>query len=168
MVDIGARGNVVYSHTRNALGGQMPSHVLDWTASGYFTLRLPYQWTISSDIGYTARYGYNVGDANELIWNASIDKTLFKNQATLSIKAYDMLNQRKNIREVLGDNYIKYEKYNTLPTYVMVSFTFRLNKMGDLKANRKGQRYMNDLPPLPEGMPLPPAGSIPPPPPGMF
>lgn len=143
VIDVGARGNIVYSHTKNNLGGQMPSHVLDWTATGYFTLRLPYQWTISSDIGYTARYGYNVGDANELIWNASIDKTLFKNQATLSIKAYDMLNQRKNIREVIGDNYIKYEKYNTLPTYIMLSFTYRLNKMGDLNPSKKAQRYMN-------------------------
>ncbi|MBO5961164.1 MAG: TonB-dependent receptor [Paludibacteraceae bacterium] len=146
VIDIGARANIIYSYTHNTLGKQMPSHVLDWTTTGYLTLRLPHQWTISSDFGYTARYGYNVGDANELIWNASIDKTLFKNQATLSVKAYDMLNQRKNIREVIGDNYIKYEKYNTLPTYIMLSFTYRLNKMGDLKLSKKAQRYINQSP----------------------
>ena len=167
VIDVGAKANVVYSRTHNNLGGQLPTHVLDWTATGYFTLRLPYQWTISSDISYTARYGYNVGDVNELIWNASIDKSLFKNQATLSIKAYDMLNQRKNIREVIGDNYIKYERYNTLPTYVMLSFTYRLNKMGNLKPNRQAQRYMNEPSMLPSGSampPPPPSGTIPPPP----
>lgn len=160
IIDIGARANIIYSYTHNTLGEQKPSHVFDWTTTGYFTLRLPYQWTISCDIGYTARYGYNVGDANELIWNASIDKTLFKNQATLSLKAYDMLNQRKNIREVIGDNYIKYEKYNTLPTYITLSFTYRLNKMGDLKLSKKAQRYINQPP-------FPPQGGIMPPPPAM-
>ena len=158
LIDIGTRANIIYSYTHNTLGKQMPSHVLDWTTTGYLTLRLPYQWTISSDIGYTARYGYNVGDANELIWNASIDKTLFKNQATLSLKAYDMLNQRKNIRELIGDNFIKYEKYNTLPTYIMLSFTYRLNKMGDLKLSKKAQRYINQSSFPPQG------GSMPPPP----
>jgi hypothetical protein len=69
-----------------------------------------------------------------------------------------MLNQRKNIRELIGDNFIKYEKYNTLPTYIMLSFTYRLNKMGDLKLSKKAQRYINQSSFPPQG------GSMPPPP----
>lgn len=132
VVEIGIRGNVIYSRTQNNLTTSI-SNLLDWNATGSLTLHLPYQFTISSDIGYTARYGYNLDNPNELIWNASIDKTLFRNQATLSLKAYDMLNQRKNIRQVVDGNSISYETYNTLPTYVMLSFTYKLNKMGNIQ-----------------------------------
>lgn len=140
VIEIGVRGNVIYSRTQNNLTTSI-SNLLDWNATGSLTLHLPYQITISSDIGYTARYGYNLDNPNELIWNASIDKTLFRNQATLSLKAYDMLNQRKNIRQVIDGNSISYETYNTLPTYVMLSFTYKLNKMGNMQGG--------DMPPHP-------------------
>lgn len=132
VVEIGIRGSGVYSRTQNNLTTSI-NHLLDWSATGSLTFHLPYQFTVSSDIGYTARYGYNLDNPNELIWNASIDKTLFKNKATLSLKAYDMLNQRKNIRQVVDGNSISYETYNTLPTYFMLSFTYKLNKMGNIQ-----------------------------------
>ena len=35
---------------------------------------------------------------------------------------------------MVGENYIQYKEYNTLPTYAMLTFTYKLNKMGSLKA----------------------------------
>ena len=157
VVEIGVQGKFAYSRTQNNLSTQGITHVYDWNATGNLTLHLPGQFTFASDIGYTARYGYNLSDVNELIWNASLDKTLLKNQATLSLKAYDILNQRKNIRETIGGNYVQYSVYNTLPTYVMLSFTYKLNKMGNV-------RMRNDGPPHPDG-PHGMPGSEPPPPP---
>jgi len=38
----------------------------------------------------------------------------------------------------VGENYVQYKEYNTLPTYLMLTFTYRLNKMGSLKAKGMG------------------------------
>ena len=133
IVDIGVNGRVSYSRTQNSLTMGSVTNVLDWTVTGDVQFHLPRNWEIAADCGYTARYGYTgLTDVNEIILNASIDKTW--NNATLSLKACDLLHQKKNIRQVIGENYVSYQKYNTLPTYVMLTFTYKINRMGNNKA----------------------------------
>lgn len=140
VVEVGARANITYSRTNNNLNEQT-SNVIDWGVTGNITLNLPYQWTINTDIGYTDRYGYNTtSELDEIIWNASVDKGFLNNTAILSVKAFDMLNQRKNIREVVSNNSITYSTYNTLPTYVTLSFTYKLNKLGGRTMNTDERR----------------------------
>lgn len=132
IVDVGLRGNFTYSRTQNSLNTKSVSNVYDWGVTGDIEFHLPQSWNIAADCGYTARYGYNLSDVNEVILNASISKTW--SDATLSLNVYDILHQKKNIVQVVSDNAITYAKYNTLPTYFMLTCTFKLNKMGDLKA----------------------------------
>ena len=47
---------------------------------------------------------------------------------------YDILHQKKNIVQIVSDNSISYAKYNTLPTYFMLTCTIKMNRMGNLKA----------------------------------
>lgn len=143
IVDVGARANVNYSRSTNNLN-ESASNVIDWSVTGDLAFHLPKNWEIATDCGYTARYGYgkDLGNVNEIMWNASISKTW--TFGTLMLKAYDMLNQKKNIMQTIGDNYIQYQKFNTLPTYFMLSFTYKLNKMGDLKASGMAGR-MQDM-----------------------
>lgn len=137
IIDVGLRGNVTYSRTQNTLNTNSLSNVLNWTVTGDLTLHLPQSWNIATDCGYTARYGYTgLTDINEVIWNASVDKSW--QNATLALKVYDLLHQKKNIVQVVGDNYVSYQKYNTLPTYFMLTFTYKLNRMGSLKAKGMG------------------------------
>ena len=82
---------------------------------------------------------------SEIMWNASIDKTLFKNKGTLSLKANDILRQRLNIRQTIGDNYIQNNSYNTLPTYFLLSFSYKINKYGG--SNRSNDRDFNNFGP---------------------
>lgn len=142
IVDLGVNGRVNYSYTHNSLSGSTASHVVNWTISGDVEFHLPKNWNISTDIGYTARYGYQLSDVNEILWNAEVSKTW--GNATLAIQAYDMLQQKKNIVQVVGENYVRYEKYNTLPTYVMLNFTYKLNRMGSLKA-KGAAGFMQDV-----------------------
>lgn len=131
--DVGVRGNLTYSRTTNSQVKNI-TNTLDWGVMADLVFRLPRQWTISTDIGYNDRWGYGLsGSMREILWNASIDKT-FRFGGTLSLKAYDMLNQRKNVIQTVGENSISFQRYNTLPTYVMLSFSYRFNKMGGLKA----------------------------------
>ena len=132
VVDLGVTGSVNYSYTNNNLSTKAQSNVLNWTVTGDVKFNLPKQWTISADCGYTARYGYGFDDPDEILLNAAIAKSW--SNATLSLKLYDLLNQKKNIVQVVGENYVQYKEYNTLPTYAMLTFTYKLNKMGKLKA----------------------------------
>lgn len=133
IVDIGIRNSNIYSLTRNSLNDQSKSHIGDWIITGDVTFHLPKAWNISTDIGYTGRYGYTgIDDPNEILWNASVDKTW--GNATLTLKVYDLLHDKKNIVQTVGEDYVSYKKFNTLPTYAMLTFTYKLNRMGNLKA----------------------------------
>ena len=133
IVDVGIKNTNIYSLTRNSLNDQSKSSVGDWIITGDVTFHLPKQWNISTDIGFTGRYGYTgIDDPNEIMWNASIDKTW--NNATLTLKVYDLLHDKKNIVQTIGEDYVSYKRFNTLPTYAMLTFTYKLNRMGGLKA----------------------------------
>ena len=134
VVEIGVKGAVQYSNTKNNLNPTI-AETWDWTGSGNVVLHLPYKFNISSDINYTTRQGYANYDQNELIWNASIDKTMFKNKGVLSLKWNDILRQQLNIRQTIGDNYIQYNKYNTLTSYFMLSFSYKINKFKGASSN---------------------------------
>lgn len=127
VIEVGSRGSVNYRKTVNNLKDDTPS-TWDWNVSGNVVLHLPYNINISTDINYTTLQGYANFDRNELIWNASIDKSLFKNRGVIAIRCADILRQRMNVNQVIGDNYTQYSRYNTLTSYFLVSFSYKLNK----------------------------------------
>lgn len=146
VVEVGARGSVRFQHTDNNLNPQT-STIWDWTASGNVVVHLPYNINISTDVNYTTRRGYDAGfNRDEVIWNASIDKSLFKNRGVLSVRCSDILRQRLNIRQSIGDNYIQTSSYNTLTSYILVSFSYKLNRFGGRDA---GDRPGSDIGPRP-------------------
>ncbi|MBQ4507997.1 MAG: outer membrane beta-barrel protein [Paludibacteraceae bacterium] len=164
IVDIGLKGDFTYSRTDNNMAAREASNVFEWTVTGDVEFHLPKSWSIAADCGYTDRYGYNLNDVSELILNASVTKS-WKN-ASLKLSCFDLLNNKKNIMQVVGENYVQYRKFNTLPTYAMVTFTYKLNKMGSLKATGKAafMQEMIENGGSNNGRPrTPPAG----PPPGM-
>ena len=133
IVDIGIKNTNVYSLTHNSLNKKNVSHIGDWIISGDVTFHLPKSWNIATDIAYTSRHGYEgLTDVNELIWNFSIDKTWAN--STLTLKVYDLLNDKKNIVQTVNETSVSYQKFNTLPTYFMLTYTYKLNRMGSLKA----------------------------------
>lgn len=137
IVDVGVRGNATYSYTQNNITAASTSNVFNWTVTGDLEFHLPKSWNISAECSYTDRYGYELsGKVNEVILNAEIEKSW--GNATLALQAYDILHQKKNIVQVVSDNVVSYAKYNTLPTYFMLTFTYRLNRMGNLKATGMG------------------------------
>jgi hypothetical protein len=133
LVDVGVKNTNIYSWTCNSLNEKNVSHIGDWIISGDLTFHLPKAWNIATDLSYTARYGYQgLTDVNELIWNFSIDKTWVS--STLTLKVYDLLGDKKNIVQTVSENSVSYQKFNTLPTYFMLTYTLKLNRMGGLKA----------------------------------
>lgn len=147
-LEISGRGTYRYSNTWNNLKLR---HDLthDLTTTGFLIVKLPLNFNINSDIIYTMRSGYSSFNRNEIIWNAGIEKSFLKNTLILSVQAYDILHQRQNIQQIIGDNYIQYSESNTLQTYIMFSLTYKISKFSGMtsseiengsKNNRRGNR----------------------------
>ncbi|MCX6307710.1 MAG: outer membrane beta-barrel protein, partial [Bacteroidia bacterium] len=135
LLEVGLRGSVRYSNTQNNLNAGKNQETKDWTGSSNVNLHLPFNLNVSTDLSYTNRQGYSAFDRDEWVWNASIDKSFFRNKGTLSLFFYDILQQKLTIRESIGDNYRQLSRFNALTSYVMLSFTYKINRFGG--ANRE-------------------------------
>lgn len=95
----------------------------------YYT---PWGLTIQSDINYSATSGYSAGyDTKTLMWNASVSQQFLRDKSlTLSVRAYDLLNQRKSVNRTVTANYIEDIDYNTLSRYFMFTVSYRFNTFG--------------------------------------
>ena len=112
-----------------------------WTSNvqAQFIAKVPNVINISTDARYTFYAGYNAGyNDPTLVWNAEISKQLFKNQFTLALKCYDILNQSKNTYRTQRDNYTQDTQNNTLGRYIMLSLTYRFGTFGGQRGNRMG------------------------------
>ena len=151
--------------------------MIRWSVTGDLSFHLPRNWDISTDVGYTDRIGYgeSLGNLSEVVWNASVSKTW--TNASLSLNLHDLLNQSLAITQTISENSIKYQANNSLGSYFLITFTYKLNKMGDLKASGRAARMQEmienqgsqapgsgAMPPTPRGGGEPPMG----PPPGML
>ncbi|MDD4990778.1 MAG: outer membrane beta-barrel protein [Paludibacter sp.] len=132
VIELGTRGTFGYSDAYNTLS-KLRQQTYDWTISGNFVAHLPYSTNLASDINYSTMQGYAGFDKNQLIWNASIDKSFFKNKGVLSLKVFDILHQKLNVRQTIGDNFIQYSSFNTITSYFLLSFSYKIN---EFKGNR--------------------------------
>lgn len=143
-VDLSLRGRVGYNTIKNSLNDSQNQEYYDYSAMANTTIYLPYDISLTSDITYNTNAGYAQGyKLNEWLWNASIQKQLFKNKnGTLRFKIYDILQQRSNISRSVTPNYIRDVTTNTLTSYFMVHFIYRFNifkggaTSGDMQMDR--------------------------------
>ena len=72
--------------------------------------------------------GYN---QNFALLNASVAKTLFKSQkGEIKFSVYDLLNQNISVTRNVGTNYVEDVQTSVLQRFLMLTFTYRLNRMG--------------------------------------
>lgn len=117
-----ANANMTWNNQLNAS--------MNWTIPGGITL--------VSDFNYNWYRGYTTKQDDEYILNAEISKLLFKKQFTLSLKAYDILNQAKNLSVTDSSNYHTETWNNTLGRYVILSLTWRFGNMNNMSKGRRG------------------------------
>lgn len=127
--DFALRGNVNYNNVTNSLEGQQNQNYLNYGGNARAAIYLPWDLTLESDVNYATNSGYADGfEQNEWLWNASLQKTLFKQKnGTIRFKIYDILQQRSNISRSVTSNYIRDTTTNTLTSYFMVHFIYRFN-----------------------------------------
>ncbi len=63
-------------------------------------------------------------------WNSTLAYSVLKDKGTLSLKAYDLLNQNTNVRRVSNNNYVEDNQSTVLQQYFMLSFSWKFNSLG--------------------------------------
>lgn len=98
-------------------------------------LYLPFGLQVNTDLDFDNKTGYSDGfNAASWLWNAQISYSLLKDKSlTLSVRAYDLLSQKKNISRSVSDSRIVDNRYNDLTKYVMFGISYNFNTMKNKK-----------------------------------
>ncbi len=127
--DFTLRGNINFNKVNNSILAQQNQEYFNYGGMGSTTIYLPWDMSIESDISYRANSGYADGfSQQEWLWNASIQKQLFKQKnGTIRFKVYDILQQRSNINRSVTANYIRDTTTNAITSYFMFHFVYKFN-----------------------------------------
>ena len=111
----GSTENVTWN---NSVGGS-----INWTV-GYTGLQF------TTDANYNWYNGYKTEQPSRLIWNAGLSFPIIYNSATISLNAYDILGQRKNLSTSQTENLYSESRSLSIGRYVILSFTWRFGTFG--------------------------------------
>ena len=157
-LEVTLHGSLNYSRARNNLQPTANRDTYIFSYGPSTNMNLPW-WNIrlSSDISMNSRRGFSDPEfnTNELIWNAQISKSFLPmNAATVSVQFYDILGQQSNVSRVINATMRSDTQYNTVNSYFMVHFIYRLNLFGDKESRSEMRSRMSERggrPELPMG-----------------
>ena len=135
--EIGLNGSLSYSWEKDKLRPENNQEPYTYSYGGNLQITFPWKMTLTTNIGNQCRRGYTDSNMNrnELIWNAQLSQTLFKN-ASLTFEMYDILKNQSNISRQLTANGRSVYEYNGVNSYCMVHFIYRLNIFGNKDARQ--------------------------------
>ncbi len=138
--DVRLNGNFSYNHQDNRYIDVTSPNTYDFSygveSNGNFDNGFGY----ATNLSVSSRRGYASSEANtnELIWNAQVSYRFLKGRAaTISLQAYDLLNQRSNFSRSIS----AYSRTDTwtesVNSYFMVNFMYRFNLFGSKEARQQ-------------------------------
>ncbi|MDR5591939.1 outer membrane beta-barrel protein [Christiangramia sp. SM2212] len=117
------------------------NHTLSLETTTYW----PKNVVFGNDISYNQFGNVSPGfDNTSLLWNMSLGYQFLKDNATLKVKVYDLLDENVDTRRLVGDDYIQDVNNLVLQRYAMLSFTYKLSSFGGGKGpqNRGRSRFI--------------------------
>ena len=92
-------------------------------------VKLPLKMELSTDLTMYSRRGYATGssNANDLVWNGRLAKSLPKLGLTFMLDGFDILNQLSNVTNVINSQGRTETYRNSLPRYVMAHVIYKIN-----------------------------------------
>ena len=156
--DIRINGNINYTHQENKYMDVNSPNTFNFSYGVESNGNFNNGWGYSTNISMSSRRGYASKEANsnELVWNAQISYRFLKGRsATISLQAYDILNNRKNFNRNISANGRTDTWTQTVNSYVMAHFIYRFNFFGSASGRRelRQQRAARQA-----NMPMAPAG----------
>lgn len=132
-------GSIEYNWERSKLKPQNNQEPYTFSYGASTNITLPWAMTLSTNMTNQCRRGYSDSsmNRNELIWNAQVAQNLLKGAGTISFEMYDILKQQSNITRSMTADSRSVTEYNSINSYCMVHFIYRLNIFGSKAARDK-------------------------------
>lgn len=137
-----------FNMTTNTLQNQQNQYTHGYGFRADAALYLPFGLELNTDLNFDKTSGYSAGfNSSTWLWNAQISYSMLKDKSlTLSVRAYDLLGQSKNISRSVSAFTITDSRYNDLTRYVMFGISYTFNT---LKNKARNNRDEFDGPPGP-------------------
>lgn len=123
------------SYSFNMATNTLPQQQNRYThAYGFNTdasLYLPFGLELNTDLSFDKSTGFSDGfNSTTWLWNAQVSYSLLHDKSlTFSVRAYDILAQKKNISRTVSANQISDNRYNDLTRYVMFGISYTFNTL---------------------------------------
>ncbi|MDE5886138.1 MAG: TonB-dependent receptor [Muribaculaceae bacterium] len=138
-----------FGNVTNSLPDQPDRQTHSYGFNSDISVFLPFGLELTTDLAFSNSTGYSSGfNSKQWLWNAQISYSFLKSkELTFSVRAYDLLGQKKNISRSVGANSIVDSWFNDLTRYVMFGLTWNFNTLSKKGKGPDGESDM--LPPLP-------------------
>lgn len=117
------------------------NHNLGIRTATFFPKKL--EWR--NDINYM--YNPNISQGfqkSAWFWNATLAYSVLKDNGTITLKVYDLLNQNTNAQRTTTANYIQDSESTVLEQYFMLSFSWKFNSLGSKGESKGGDVFYFD------------------------
>lgn len=137
-IELTAGANGLYSHITysvndgksSTIGGVNNTETWTNSVNGSILWNMPAGFRFKADGTYNWYINYTSDIDPTLLVNLDIQKLLFKDRATIALRAYDLLDQARNIGVRESNGVITESWSNTLGRYIIVAFTYRFGTFG--------------------------------------
>ena len=122
-------GSGSYYYINSSRSGFENIHAGDYRIGVETEQQLPWKLSFGTDFGLYARRGYQntMMNSTEWIWNAHLSRSFFKGALLAKVTCYDLLHQRSTTKYEMNSQGRTEIWYNSLPSYVMFSATWKFN-----------------------------------------
>jgi hypothetical protein len=139
VIEINPRYELSYVNTQYGINNNREEEYVNHTVALEATTYWPKNVVFGNDFSFNS-YG-NVApgfDDTSLLWNMSLGYKFLKDDATLKLKVYDLLNENVSTSRTTGEDFVQDTRELILEQYFMLSFTYKLSKFGGKDPNRRG------------------------------
>lgn len=127
---VSANAEADYSHAESDRPGFQTINTVDFSYGLSCRLGFKHGFNFDMDLTMHSRRGYDdkTMNDNNLVWNAAISKSFFKNKClVLKVTGHDILQQLDNVYRSINAQGRTETWYNTQPSYVIATASYRLD-----------------------------------------
>ncbi len=128
---VSIKGDIGYRHIhRNIVLGEQPTDIWDMGYGISANYKLPWKFTIDTDLMMHSRRGYTDDEMNDnrLYWDASLTKSFKSDKWLLKLRGYDLLGQVSNIRYNINSQGRTETWTNSMRRYALLTVSYRFSQ----------------------------------------
>lgn len=141
-LEVSGQGNINYNHSRSTNTSASNLDTYRFSYGVRTVMNFPWHMSFQTEINESSRRGYTEAsmNTNELIWDFQISQRLLpKRNLTISMRAYDILNQRDEVNRNISSTARTDSRTANIRSYFLLSVNYRFGKFGGRGGNRRSE-----------------------------